>query len=72
MATTGTQHVDVTDWMALIQAEYDEFPGLSLTKNQARRLWGLDRVTCDRLLEALEKSKILRRTARDTYVRARG
>jgi hypothetical protein len=67
----ATQHTDIRDWLALIQAEYDEIPGLSLTKPQVQRLWGLDDVTCDALLEALEAARFLRRTADNTYVRAR-
>jgi hypothetical protein len=58
----------IADWIALIQAEYQEIPGLHLTKWQAQRLWGLDTVTCDTLLETLERAKFLRRTPRDGYV----
>lgn len=64
-----TQHVDLVDWMALIQAEYYESPGLSLTKPQVQRLWNLDAAMCDALIEALEGIKFLRRTPHDTYVR---
>jgi hypothetical protein len=45
-------------------------PGLALTKKQARRLWGLDRETCDLLLDEMVSSRFLRRTPRDLYVRA--
>ena len=58
------------DWLQLIQAEYREMPGLSLTKPQMQRLWGLDRATCDALLTRLEQTRFLKRTARDGYVRA--
>lgn len=67
----ATQQADIRDWLALIQAEYHEIPGLSLTKPQVQRLWGLDNVTCDALLEALEAAKFLRRTVNNTYVRVR-
>jgi hypothetical protein len=60
----------MTDWLTLIQAEYREIPGLRLTKPQVRRLWNLDHTTCDALLEALERSRFLRRTPKDAYVRA--
>jgi len=43
------------DWLQLIQAEYREMPGLSLTKPQMQRLWGLDRATCDALLARLDR-----------------
>jgi hypothetical protein len=66
----ATHHANIRDWLTLIQAEYDEIPGLSLTKAQVQRLWGLDDVTCDALLEALEAAKFLMRTAKNTYVRA--
>ena len=66
-----TQPVDIHDWLAVIRAEYHEIPGLSLTKPQVQRLWGLDDVTCRTALEALEATKFLRRTADNRYVRER-
>jgi hypothetical protein len=60
----------VADWLQLVQAEYREMPGLHLTKPQIRRLWGLDTVTCDALLDVLETTRFLRRTSRDGYVLA--
>ena len=60
----------VREWLALIQAEYRESPGLRLTKPQAQRLWGLDAETCDTLLSVLETAKFLRRTPTNAYVRA--
>ena len=62
----------VEDWLMLIHAEYLEIPGLALTKAQVERLWGLDAVVSDALLAALVDVKFLRRTVRDTYVRAAG
>jgi hypothetical protein len=60
------------DWLMLIRAEYLEIPGLALTKAQVERLWGLDAVVSEALLAALVDLKFLRRTVRDTYVRAAG
>jgi hypothetical protein len=60
------------DWLMLIRAEYLEIPGLALTKAQVERLWGLDAVVSEALLAALVDVKFLRRTVRDTYVRAAG
>jgi len=57
------------DWMHLMRAEYLEVPGLALTSRQAQRLWGLDRETCDRLLDAMVAASFLRKTNRATYVR---
>jgi hypothetical protein len=53
-----------------IQREYDEMPGLALTKAQARRLWGLDGKTCRLALTALVERRFLRRTMTGRYVRA--
>jgi len=58
--------MDLQDWLALIEAEYRESPGLSLTKAQARRLWGLDPGTCDALMAASRRhssSRAPKRTA---------
>ena len=41
------------EWLARILAEYNEQPGLSLTRAQAQRLWGLDERMCTRLLDTL-------------------
>lgn len=54
----------------LIHAEYREMPGMSLTKPQFQRLWGLDAVTRDALLETLIAAQVLRCTARNAYVLA--
>ena len=58
----------VIDWLQFIQTEYLEMPGLSLTRAQARRLWGLDEPTCEDLLNALVAARFLRQTTRQTYV----
>ena len=60
----------VVDWLHLIRAEYLEIPGLHLTRPQVQRLWGLDDLTCDALLEALIDVQFLRRTRTGAYVRA--
>ena len=62
----------VEDWLMLVRAEYVEMPGLSLTKPQVERLWGLDAVTSEALLAALIDVTFLRRTVGDAYVRADG
>ncbi len=36
-----------------IREEFEEAPGLRLTTTEAARFWGLDRATCERLLEEL-------------------
>ena len=53
-----------------VRAEYLEMPGLNLTREQARCLWGLDAETCDQLLAHLVESRFLVCTRHDTYMRA--
>lgn len=60
----------VTDWLQLVRAEYLEIPGLRLTKREAERLWGLDTLVCEAILEALVAVSFLRRTPDNEYVRA--
>jgi hypothetical protein len=57
------------DWIQVIRSEYLEMPGLSLTKPQAQRLWGLDPETCDALIEQMVSARFLRRTASACYIR---
>ena len=59
----------MTDWLPLIRAEYQEIPGLHLTRPQFRRLWNLDETTCEALLQALESTRFLRRTPNGAYVK---
>jgi hypothetical protein len=60
----------VTNWLWLVQAEYQEMPGMNLTKPQVQRLWGLDEVTCTEVLGTLEAEHFLKRTQRDGYILA--
>jgi hypothetical protein len=53
-----------------VRSEYLEMPGLCLTREQARCLWGLDEESCDQVLGYLLASGFLSRTAHGTYVRA--
>ena len=52
-----------------IRAEYAEMPGLSVTLAQAQRLWGVDELTCQRVLDTLIARGILRKTMKGRYVR---
>lgn len=58
-----------TNWLALIQAEYREMPGLSLTATQVEKLWNLDTAAAGMLLRELQDTQFLRMTPRGTYVR---
>jgi hypothetical protein len=59
----------VTDLVALIRAEYEEMPGLRLTRAQVQRLWLLEPTVCDNVLCALVDAGYLRLTA-GGYVRS--
>jgi len=52
-----------------ICGEYLEMPGLRLRREQAQRLWALDKDACTELLEALVESKFLQRCADGSYAR---
>ena len=57
------------NWVQLIRSEYLAMPGLSLTRAQAQRLWGLDPETCETLLDQMVLARFLRRTPNARYVR---
>jgi DNA-binding IclR family transcriptional regulator len=42
-------------------------PGLRLRVEQAQRLWGLDRPTCEELLSSLVDANFLARRGNDAY-----
>ena len=50
------------------RSEYLEMPGLSLTADQARRLWGLESAVCDTILTMLVASGFLRRIQGERFV----
>jgi hypothetical protein len=62
------QHTGLSHMFDVIRAEYREMPRLSLTKPQMRRLWALEPMVCDALVDKLVATRVLRRTAADTYV----
>jgi len=68
----NTDNVAIVDWTQLVRAEFLEVPGLELTRDQAQRMWGLDRAACDQLLAALVESRFLRRTRDNRYLLADG
>jgi hypothetical protein len=67
--TSPPQETD--DRIGRVVAEYLEMPGLSLTPPQAARLWGVDPVDADRMLQHLATAGFLTRTAAGAYVRCR-
>ena len=56
--------------MKLVQAEYAEMPGLSVTLPQAQRLWAVDQPTCVEVFGRLMSRGVLRRTSKGRFVRA--
>lgn len=49
----------VDDIARLIDAEFDEMPGMRLTRAQIRRLWNLTDLECERVLDHLCESGFL-------------
>jgi hypothetical protein len=52
-----------------VRGEFLEMPGLRLTPQQASRLWAVDRVTSEFLLDRLTSSGFLARTREGAYLR---
>ena len=62
--------MSVADAADLLRMEYAEMPGLALTSWQAQRLCNLSPDVCERALQTLLESGILRRTADGRYASA--
>jgi len=68
----NTVHTNVSEWLQIIKAEYLEMPDLALTRAEIRRMWSMDDMTCDALLDALVQARFLRLTRNRHYIRAGG
>jgi hypothetical protein len=55
-----------------VRGEFHEMPGLCLTPAQASRLWGLDAVASQALLDALVDARFLQRTPNGGFMRPTG
>jgi hypothetical protein len=66
---TPEHHRAPEEMLRRVQGEFLEMPGLRLTEPQARRLWGLDAVSCEALLGALVDAKFLYRTRDGSFMR---
>lgn len=42
-----------------VRSEYQEIPGLRLTRPQIQRLWGLDSAVCEVVIKALTEARFL-------------
>lgn len=67
MTPESTRSID--EVLRRVQVEFLEMPGLRLTEPQARRLWGLDSVSCEALLDALVDAKFLFKTRNGAFMR---
>lgn len=61
--------VNGRDLLSRARGEYLEMPGLSLTLEQAQRLWALDRRTCSAVLSDLVLAGFLRQRRDGSYIR---
>jgi hypothetical protein len=69
----AAQHAGSADFAPVarrVRSEYMEMPGLKLTEDQARRLWGLDEPTCAALLASLVETGFLIRTRDGKFLRS--
>ena len=68
----SSSNATIADWVQLIRAEYLEMPDLQLREDEVQRLWGLDAMTCEALLDAFVCARFLRRTRDGFYARVNG
>ena len=66
----GGTTAPLRDLLNRVVGEYNEMPGMCVTRPQAERLWGLDSTTCELLLMTLVERGVLRRTPRGAYVKS--
>jgi hypothetical protein len=59
----------IEETLQRVKGEFREMPGLRLTPAQAGRLWGLDAVSSQALLDALVDARFLFRTADGAFMR---
>jgi hypothetical protein len=60
------------DVLMRVRGEFLEMPGLRLTIEEARRLWHLDRSSCEAVLDQLVDARFLSRTRDGAFVRDDG
>jgi hypothetical protein len=72
MAACTLHYGTIEDWARIVRGEYEESPGLSLTRAQARLLWSLDATLCDAVLAHLTNAGYLRENHRSMFVRDDG
>jgi hypothetical protein len=72
MTTFGATNHSVEEWAQIVRSEYEESPGLALTRGQVKRLSGMNPDLCDAVLERLTKHGFLRENGRNMFVRDDG
>ena len=70
-ADLSASQIEVDDTLQLIRAEYEEFPGLRLSRSEIEELFELDHTTADWVLRASVSGGLLRETSDGDYVSAR-
>jgi len=63
------ERIGIEEALQRVRGEFREMPGLCLTPAQASRLWGLDAVSSQALLDALVDAQFLRKTANGGFMR---
>jgi hypothetical protein len=61
--------VERRDLVRRIEAEFHDMPGLVLSLKQASRFLGVDEAACGRILAALTRAGVLRRSPNEYYSR---
>jgi hypothetical protein len=67
MASERIRTIEAT--LQRVQGEFREMPGLRLTPAQACRLWDLDAISSQALLDALVDARFLFRTPEGAFIR---
>jgi hypothetical protein len=67
MTTAACYPANRQQLLVLVRGEFLEMPDLWLRLDQAQRLWGLDRRTCEELFESLVDARFLARRPNDVY-----
>ena len=65
---TSQGRMPLESLVSRIRGEYREMPGLRLTIAQACRLWQVDTLTCEELLDQLVREHFLSKTATGAYL----
>ena len=67
-----TEGPSLEGWIQIVRSEYEESPGLSLTREKATRLWNLDVDLGEAILHRLTTNGFLRQNAKQMFVRNDG